>query len=389
MKKYPGVLFIADTSLTNPILSSQGIPLLEFLSSNGFRCMLLTFETMSSLRNIHAKSNYNNKIKFLKVTIVHNMCPDWLKILFKGTIKVLKHINKDAIDVLHARSFTPAIISLIIKNIYRTNIRFIYDNRGLFIEEQVYLGKWSKSGVKVKIARWLEYMIFKNSDKIIVVSHQFRNYLSEKFGKQFDHKIIVIRNRTKIIPIKGTEKPNKKITGIFSGSGAKWQNIPELNNLFEAVSEINSNIEFKIFTYKDINQPGENNLIKERTNVKLYSLNPVEVKQKMQGGDFGILLREEIQLNKVSSPLKFSEYLSCGLPVLLTKGIGDTEEIINKYGVGVIIRNKDYISAVSELLKLLNDPSIREKCFSVAEKEFNIVDSFNEYKKVYKELASD
>ncbi len=364
---------------------------MEFLSSKGFKCFLLTFEGIVSDGSIKIESRFNNKIEFSKIFILHDIFPDWLKMIIKGTVKTIKLMNNNSIGILHARSFTPALISLIIKILYGTNIRFIYDNRGLFIEEQVYTGKWSENSLKVKISRKLEYLILKNSDKIIVVSDQFRNYLSEKYNKLFDHKITVIRNRTVITPIKYKDdiKQNKKVTGIFSGSGARWQNIPELNNMIKTASEVFPDIEFKIFTYRDAYQHSENDPINLSTNVKLYNLEPAEVKKEMLTGDFGILLRQKVQLNKVSSPLKFSEYLSCGLPIILSEGIGDTEEIINKYGVGVIIRDKDYIDALTRLQELLKNSDIKKKCHLVAEIEFNIVDSFNEYNRVYKEIISD
>jgi glycosyltransferase involved in cell wall biosynthesis len=99
-----------------------------------------------------------------------------------------------------------------------------------------------------------------------------------------------------------------------------------------------------------------------------------------------MLLREPSLVSQVSSPIKFAEYLAAGLPVLLLEGIGDTEEIISKYGVGVIIRNNNFKDAIIDMKKLLNDQKIYEKCLNAAQKEFNIEDSFEEYKNIYKNL---
>jgi len=59
LSENPGILFISDGSLTNPILSSQGIPLLEYLSSQNFRCFLLSFEKVLSEKGIELEEKYN------------------------------------------------------------------------------------------------------------------------------------------------------------------------------------------------------------------------------------------------------------------------------------------------------------------------------------------
>ena len=83
---------------------------------------------------------------------------------------------------------------------------------------------------------------------------------------------------------------------------------------------------------------------------------------------------------------KFAEYLSAGLPVLLSEGIGDTESVIRKYNVGVIIKNNDYESAISELQELLNDKDVYHRCLRIADKKFNINISFKQYQEIYDKL---
>ena len=387
MNKNIKILFISDGPLSNPIIGSQGLPLLEFLAFNGYKCHLLTFEDSEIHYSQDLESKYHKSIKFIKVFIKKNILPDWLNIIIKGLIVVFNLIQSDDIRILHARSFTPALISLMVKKLFRGRIHFIYDNRGLFIEEQIYIGKWRKNGIKVKFARLLEFLILKNSAKIIVVSEAFRKYLSYNYRKQFDYKISVIRNRTKIKCLKyNRSQIDNKIIGVFSGSVAKWQNISELENLIKIVSEHFGGIAFKIFTYNDSFQTEANRISLNTSNVEIYHLNPEEVNEMMQTGDFGILLRDKIPINFVASPLKFSEYLASGLPVLLSEGIGDTEYIIDKYKVGVIIRGNNYIEAMNEVLKLLESSDIKERCLLTAEKEFSIIDSFTEYFSIYKEL---
>lgn len=57
-------------------------------------------------------------------------------------------------------------------------------------------------------------------------------------------------------------------------------------------------------------------------------------------GDYGLLIREETITNKVSSPVKFAEYLACGLKVIISNNLGDYSEIIdNNNYIGTLLYN--------------------------------------------------
>ena len=116
--------------------------------------------------------------------------------------------------------------------------------------------------------------------------------------------------------------------------------------------------------------------------------NPSEVYEYLVTSNFGILLRDNNLINNVASPLKFAEYLSAGLPVVVSSGVGDTEEIIENYNVGSIVRNNDYKSAASRINELLSDRDIGKKCMTVARKEFDIIQSQIKYEKIYKDLLN-
>jgi glycosyltransferase involved in cell wall biosynthesis len=113
-----------------------------------------------------------------------------------------------------------------------------------------------------------------------------------------------------------------------------------------------------------------------------------KVKSELINATFGVSLRKPDMVSRVSAPIKFAEYLSAGLPVILHEGIGDTEQIIKKYNVGVIIKKNDYESAISELQELLNDKDVYRRCLRIADKEFNIKTSFQQYQEIYDKLYS-
>src|SRR5262249_26319976 len=64
-----------------------------------------------------------------------------------------------------------------------------------------------------------------------------------------------------------------------------------------------------------------------------------EVPALLAASDLGFLLLRSSPNIKTSSPAKFSEYLNCGLPVLITPDVGDFSELIAQTGTGLVVQN--------------------------------------------------
>ena len=79
--------------------------------------------------------------------------------------------------------------------------------------------------------------------------------------------------------------------------------------------------------------------------------------------------------------------MNAGLPVVISKGIGDTEEIIKKYNIGVILDDDNYSKAVDEIIDLLDDKNIHTRCIEAAKKEFDIFTSFKDYNKIMESFS--
>lgn len=392
------ILFIADSSRLNPILQSQGLPLLEYLNRKGFYCSFISFElnnctTSNSFEN--RNRDYQKFINFYQVQLKsNNYVPKWFLYYFKGFYKVLKIVIKENIRTLHARSLPPAIISYFIKLFFFPRINLIYDNRGVFIDELILTGQWKPGSIKVKIFRLLERLVLKKAEQIVVVSYYFKKFLLSNWGnviQNIEAKIIVIPNRTSIEFNSDQEvlsnKNHKEIICVYSGSAAPWQNIPQLKNFIESSLRRNPLINIRIFTY-------EKKLFEENLGEVINSnrffidrIEPEKIYYNLIHANFGLLIRENHLVNNVSSPLKFGEYLAAGLPIIISEGIGDTEEIVNVYKIGVVVRNNDFQLALDKMIDLLNDKEVYSRCLMVARKFFNIRKSFEQYFSIYNKLS--
>ena len=392
------ILFISDSSRLNPILQSQGLPLLEHLAQKDFNCSFVSFEqdrNKTSKSNANRDKNYQNLINFYQVNLKSNKyIPKWLLYYLKGFYKILIIILKEKNNILHARSLPPAIIACFIKLFLFPRINLIYDNRGVFIDEMILTGQWKPKGIKVKIFRFLEKLVLQNVEQVVVVSEYFKKFLINNFEntiRDIESKIIVIPNRT-FIKFNSNEevlskKDHEEIICIYSGSAAPWQNVPKLKIFIESSLQSNPRLNIRIFTYEK--RIFEKNL-GEVINSKRFLIDKIEPKEiynNLIHANFGLLIRENNLVNNVSSPLKFGEYLAAGLPVIISEGIGDTEKIVNTFKVGVVIKNNDFQSALNNMIDLLNDEDIYSRCLMLARKSFDIKSSFEQYFSIYKKLS--
>jgi len=363
------VLFLSDSSLLNPIIHSQGLPLLKYLSIKKYNCFFIHFEPSPQKKFrkekiIEIQGSYINKINFTEIPIKkYRFLPGILVNGIRTIVKIVSLTIKYKFQLYHARSFYPGVICLIIKTIY-PKIKYIYDNRGLFIEEEIFKGRWKEKGLPVKILRIIEKKIIKKADCIVVVSEAFKNYMLENFAatcSKLDKKITIIDNKTNIYQeLSSTtinqRKENKNIVGVYAGSAAGWQNISEIMSFAKICYESIPKFFLKIVSYhlEDF--------------IKKFQTNPYMFKQS-----------EFIQAN---SSEVFSHLLTSNFGILLREN-----NVINKNKVGVIVESKKYKSTIDQLIELLDDPNIYSRCRKTAEKEFDINDSFYKYHQIYCKLV--
>jgi hypothetical protein len=75
--------------------------------------------------------------------------------------------------------------------------------------------------------------------------------------------------------------------------------------------------------------------------IRVISVPQNEVADYLTGMDIGLLLRAPSKQNNFSQPVKFGEYLSAGIPVVLEEGTGNIGAMLNKYQIGYVVKLTD------------------------------------------------
>jgi len=89
-------------------------------------------------------------------------------------------------------------------------------------------------------------------------------------------------------------------------------------------------------------------------------------------------------------PVKVSEYLAAGLPVVVNAGLGDLDDFIPRHQVGVVVKGFDpvsYADGWERLEALTADPDLRARCRAVAREYLSVARGVAQYRALYDKLG--
>lgn len=272
------------------------------------------------------------------------------------------------VDVITTGSTPPimgAIASLIKK---RTNKPIVYNLQDIFPDSLVSAGLVKKNGILWRIGRSIENFTYKNVDKIIVPSDDFKNNIMNK-GVQ-SSKIEVIYNwidEKTVIPIDKRDNPmfeelgieREKFHVVYAGNLGYAQNVKILLVAAKLLKTEND-IDFIIFGTGGYKNEYKAYVKKnELTNVMFFPLQPhAKVSQVYSLGD-ACLVSCKKGFGGCAMPSKTWSILSAGTPVLCSFDKGELQQIIEQNKIGLFSEADDVHSLVNNILTLYSN---RDMC---------------------------
>lgn len=374
----PHILIVTFEGLLSPVFQNQFVPIMLMLSTKlSFSIIAVEKHGLSrKKRIIQEKENLEKKgircytipllVLPLKLSLPMNVVMVTLLTL------VLMLVKK--IDILHIRRYDANVAALIAKKIFGEKL--IFDPRGLFLEEKISSGSWQRNGFRFWIYKYLENSILKQSDLVIAFSRPHRKYLQSTYGQKISEKVALIPNCVDLDKFKcqrkcGDDHFARKITLIYIGGTSYWHMVDEMIDFFKKLKRVVPSF-FLYITYEDQRaikkKFGESGL--KSNDFTVMGVPPSEIPKYLCRADVGMALIAPSLAKEMCAPIKFVEYLAAGLPVVINSGIGETEEMVKKYRVGVLYDHMEMQMNIERLIKLLGESTIHQRCRSVAEKHF-------------------
>lgn len=397
------VLYISYDGLLDPLGQSQIIPYLKGLSKKGIKYIVLSFEKKVNLSRgddirllerefasfgiIWKRLRYHKRLSALAT---------FFDILY-GFLVSSRLITTYRIKIVHARSYVAGLMAIILRRIYR--MQLIFDMRGFWVDERIEGNIWKSGSCLYRILKYLERIFFLNSDEIISLTRAGKEEIEAfPYLNNCKTNITVIptcvdleRFRmngeadTKVV------NPENKFVLIYTGSISTWFLPEEMLNFFKVVKRDIQKAYFLVLTQeKDVFEDILKSRKLDHSFVSVLSANYESVAKYLLLGKVGLAFYKPGYSRKGCCPTKVGEYLASGLPVIINAGIGDTDEIIKRERVGIVIEefSESEYERVSYQLKriLLKEDNLRQRCRSVAEKYFSLNGGVEKYWQVYQKL---
>lgn len=286
--------------------------------------------------------------------------------------RFIKKINP---QVIVARG--PFATLLAIK--FREGRKVCFDARGAYTAELREYNVVPDEKMKAEIFE-LEKQAVLNSDFRIAVSQQLVQYWKRSFEySSADHVVIPCTLNAKTFVEKTSESAiapdlQSPVTLVYSGGSADWQSFNALDKEMYQLLAAQNNLNVILLAK---NLPAGMKIFSDfATRVKSMWLKPEEVKSVLDSCDYGWMVREKSVTNAVASPVKFAEYLSGGLKIIISEELGDYSEFVNQHHAGIIYNSND----VKPLEKVSQEEKMRMK--ELAKKNFMKENFTAHYKKL-------
>lgn len=299
-----------------------------------------TAEQIKQIENICL----NAKIPYKSIKVFRRPLPfGALLSALIGARKVKKLLHEWSIDILMPRSTLPALVCL---QVLKTNsIPVIFDADGLPLDERVDFAGASASSITHRFLRDIEAQMVRRSDIVLTRTRRAVEILVARAGAgTTTDKFYVVsngRNSDQFALNSNASNITRNELGIddsapllaYAGSLGQQYCVPEMLELFRSILLRKPKARLLILS----GQPelaeaavSQFPLIRFATIIK--SVPSTEVSRYLASADLGIALRRSSFSMQAVAPIKLGEYLLCGLPVVATKGIGDTTHIFNDVG---------------------------------------------------------
>ena len=88
--------------------------------------------------------------------------------IFRGQVMALRLAQKMRAEIVHVRSYVPALIALPVKQL--TGARLLFDIRGFWADERVDGGLWPADGRIYRTVKRLERRLFRAADHVVTLT---------------------------------------------------------------------------------------------------------------------------------------------------------------------------------------------------------------------------
>jgi glycosyltransferase involved in cell wall biosynthesis len=379
------VLYIVYWGALEPLGQSLVAPAVLRLAQLGVSLTLITFEKPADLANAAAVGKQREAFASGGVDwhpLRYHKTPKWPATALDGVLAVLKALQLrlgGRFDVIHARTFVAGPMGYVIARLL--GARFVYHNEGFYPDEQVDGGVWKEGSRVHRLARGIEAFLYDHADGLIALSDRAREILVARPGVQAAKTpAIVVPSAVDLAafqPAAAVRELPAAISLVYLGSVGLRYRLDDAGRFVAAMRKVRPDTTLTVVSRADraLVESMLDNARLPREAWTLMELAHSDVPAELLRHDAGLFFLTEGLSEHGCSPTKIGEYWACGLPVVTSPNVSDTDAIVRDQRVGVVVLSGvagDFDRAAAELVDLLGDRELKKRCRQAAERSYSL-----------------
>lgn len=400
-------LFITYDGLLDPLGASQILPYLKAIASQEDHLHVLSFEkperyalAATALREALAGTT----IRWTPL-IFTRRCGALGKVwdLVRMQLAACRIAVRIQPSVVHARSHAPAQVALLIKWLFRS--RFLFDCRGLWVDERVDKGGWVLTNpghrLQYRAYKWIEKILFSHVDHMVV--------LTEAVIPEVLRLGVPDRQKLTVIPCCADFRHFQLTTPQSRQLARSECNIPEASLVLGYLGSVGGMymperflrlVELASVRYPSLQAlaltPDEQKFrqlmqvhlpASLHNHVHVRAANRDQVARWLPAMDLLVSLIQPSYARMGSSPTKLAEAWATGIPAICNRGVGDVAALVDELDAGVVIdagSDSDLSVAADSLAALIKKGGSRLR--KAAQARLGLDVASDRYRQIYKSL---
>lgn len=393
----PRVLYVSYWGALEQLGQSLVVPAVKKLAQMGVEMTIITFEKPHDLARNEEMERVRKLFEDDKI--------EWIPLKYHKGIKstpidisngvlqgLLKRLKKKY-DILHARTYIGGLIGLPLAPLI--GAKFVYHNEGFYPDEQVDGGFWGLNSRPHKIAKSLENRMYSRAKGIISLSHRAKAILEKDYP---DKPIIFVPSCVDLerfhLPETKSVFSDDEIKLVYIGTVGGRYILDRIGAFVAAARKTGKNVKLQIYSKAETDlitkMLDEGGL--ERDAWSLEAVPYTEMPNRLTEHQAGLFFLTQGISEHGCSPTKIGEYWAVGLPVITSPGVSDTDDIIYRDKVGVIVKEHTesaYQEAFNEFCELLKDKNLAERCRKSAESHYALQPACERQFALYQQLVKN
>lgn len=296
----------------------------------------------------------------------------------RGFAACARIIRRRRIEVVHARTFVGAFIGALLKD--ALGVPLVVHPDGFWPEERVDDRIWREGSAQLELARRMHWHVYRAADEIIVLSRHAQGVVGAD--------PVVAARRTPITVVQTSvdvsrfaPRVERDLSGgmrlLYLGSMGPRYLPQSIFDVFRIALDRDPRTQIRIVT----KTPRANLRTWASTagvsldRIQIVEATNREIPAHLAWADAGVFLLEQGRSNFATSSTKVGEYLAAGLPVLISRGAGDQDDVVEETNTGVVVestRPDELARGIERLAALAASSGVAARCRTTAEKNMGL-----------------